>query len=307
MMNRSIIILLTWCASALGARNLTNRYVMRLSTNFNITDVAKRHPYIVCLLDKGTIRECTGTLINAEWVITAAHCIVHNDITFIQYGNMSIPPKNTAFKSPVLERVPHPKYKFGEQITYDIGLLRVQEVPLKVFGTLSPLTFEKLLGRNVEYAGFGIRMTQKMLRRNYRIETLVLVQTRPLHLSEGIVTSCDDIILIEDPRSFLCVIPICRRNVTKLKVSQCVNIHHFAEDSGGPLFCDMKLIGVTSWGGADLAVPAGVFTAIEPYKSWILHTTRSRKPTTPKTTLAKRFQKSMQGFWQRLANRIKWW
>lgn len=67
----------------LGARKLTDRYVVHIITYLYIVNISKRHRIKVYFFDKDTFRYRMGVIINAEWIMIAANVIVHNYITFI--------------------------------------------------------------------------------------------------------------------------------------------------------------------------------------------------------------------------------
>lgn len=212
-----------------------------------IDDTAGKYPYVVALLFIN-IRMCTGTLITPMWVLTAAHCKI---VDSIQYGNMTVLPQNIQTKSKLLKFIPHQSYRgflMPGETHCDIGMLLVEETPLKVYGKLAAVDYRALTGHQVEYAGYG--GTGKMA----GIEGIKEDLMRPLQLADGVVVSCTANYDLVTP--CMCVAPRCARPQFVLP-----------GDSGGPVFLDGKVVGVAH---ALVTFPAiSLYVPVSPYLTWI--------------------------------------
>ena len=113
----------------------------------------------------GWTNGCTGTLIDSDTVLTAAHCVRRWDGSDISPGSVrfavgrdALAPLHTFFVSSVYS---HPDYNSGGDATHDMGLLNLAEpitaagfpiLPIPVNRTDLPAS---LIGQTVQNAGFG--------------------------------------------------------------------------------------------------------------------------------------------------------
>lgn len=73
---------------------------------------------------------CTGSLIAAEWVLTAAHCVVENGQVEPPSAFEVVlfsPVKSEGWRMGVKEVVSHPDYYKGNRLINDVALLRLAE------------------------------------------------------------------------------------------------------------------------------------------------------------------------------------
>jgi hypothetical protein len=94
----------------------------------NATDVLPNsEPWTARLMDDSGSDFCTGTLIDPEWVLTAAHCIKGRDKTkvFVQLGDVSrIEPEVTEQWKGVSQIITHPSFT-NSPLRNDVGLLKL--------------------------------------------------------------------------------------------------------------------------------------------------------------------------------------
>ena len=99
------------------------------------------YPYQVALLNNSQI-VCGGTLISAEWVLTAAHCEAAK-LTHVAVG-VDQAAEARQLKRSIREQIIHEKYKntghsLASDFKYDIALLRID--PVTFSSTVQPLPF----------------------------------------------------------------------------------------------------------------------------------------------------------------------
>lgn len=222
----------------------------RLRVYQGIDDVTSKYPYVVQIQP---MRMCTGSLITANWVLTAAHCCLET-AKMIQYGNMSIPLNQTDSKSRVLKRIRHPRYIKGIYAPYDIGLLFVSPVTMNKYGSVSAVDYLTLTGVAIEYAGYGLTFLPKKKTKHLLLKLLHFQLRSSLQIGKAVVTPCPYLF-----KGFICVSPKC--SITQLTAPG---------DSGGPLLMEHKIVGVVSSAINDnFESTDRFFTPISSHFSWI--------------------------------------
>lgn len=215
-----------------------------------IDDDTSKYPYVVQIQP---LRLCTGSLLTANWVITAAHCCV-KQAELIQYGNTSIPLDQSNSTSKVLKMVPHPRYREGIFAPIDIGLMFVSPVAMNKYARLSAVDYVTLTGVAVEYAGHGLTFLPKKRTKNLAQKYRNFQLKSAVKIGEAVVSPCPF-----KAKGFICISPKC--SIRQLTTPG---------DSGGPLMVESKIVGlVSSANRDDYQSTDRFFTPISTHFSWI--------------------------------------
>lgn len=134
--------------------------MLLLVKNINSTDkLLKDYPYIVGIGFIVTVNDvhidinsCTGSLVRANWVVTAGDCIAEEKKYFVSYVSYNDAAPSVS-KIEVIERFLHPGYKRPTFAT-NIGLIIVAEVSVPVLPKLSLKDYSQSFGASVVYIGF---------------------------------------------------------------------------------------------------------------------------------------------------------
>ncbi|XP_030555895.1 lectizyme-like [Drosophila novamexicana] len=218
-------------------------------------------PYIVSLgtkFDKHS-HICGGTIINKEWIVTAAHCISQ------PVGMSAIAGLHK--RAEVDERTQHRQIDFGrvhEQYTggvgpFDIAVLHVSE-PFEFNEFVGPATLpsrEEIHEGETHLYGWGQPKSYILT----AAKTLQTVTTEIVNYDK-----CKEVLPADAP--------LAESNVCSDSLQQSISACN--GDSGGPLVVEhedaaSELIGVVSWGyiPCGLANYPSVYTRVSAYIDWI--------------------------------------
>ena len=229
-------------------------------------------PWQVALLDKGlqnnlAAQFCGGSIVSAEWIVTAAHCVEDMAPTGLQVlaGVDELSTPAAAPRRDVAVIVIHPQYSTSYDSDNDIAMVKLAD-PLELNGTtMSPIAMPDSIPDGWPAAdtpafisGWGNMSTT-----GYDFPTTlhgatVDVLTNPSDPYCGGYSVQD-----YDPVTMMCA------GTTDAPVKDTCQ-----GDSGGPLAVDRSgtwtLAGITSWGSgcADPDYP-GVYTRVTQYTAWI--------------------------------------
>uniref|UniRef100_A0A8C5WJB5 Peptidase S1 domain-containing protein n=1 Tax=Leptobrachium leishanense TaxID=445787 RepID=A0A8C5WJB5_9ANUR len=223
-------------------------------------------PWQVAVLEEDVFN-CGGSLINDQWVLSAAHCFRHPEYYTVSLGmyqlKASIPHR---FTVEVKKIIKHPLYTMTGDAG-DIALVKLVN-PVTFTDYIQPICLPGASvtlpsGMECWVTGWGTRSYGEDIP---EVHTLHAVMT-PLIDS----TNCD--LLHHIGSSVSSAVPLIQRNEV------CAGYIEGGKDScqgdsGGPLVCEVKGIwiqaGVVTWGeGCGFPYRPGVYALVPAYESWI--------------------------------------
>ncbi|XP_006975599.1 serine protease 42 [Peromyscus maniculatus bairdii] len=207
---------------------------------------------------------CGASLISAEWVLTAAHCIFSRSQYSVKMGDLSVHRQNTSLVIPIQRIIVHPQFSSAIVVKNDIALLKLQH-PVNFTSNIYPVcipseTFFVNAGTKCWVTGWGKPAPGAP---NIPTEVLQEVDQNIIHYSE-----CNKMLM--------------KVTSTSLDLVKSGMICGYKEkgrdacqgDSGGPLSCELDdkwvQVGVVSWGiGCGRQGHPGVYTDTAYYSKWL--------------------------------------
>lgn len=219
-------------------------------------DIYNQFPFVVCIETTGKtpkpIQFCTGSLIQRNWVITAAHCLIDENVT-VSYGNTI--SRQLAITVKVLKHIKHPQYKMIRNkehwsVTNDIGLIEVENIPINPLAKLSSTDYKEFIESPVVFAGYGFMWLQRTVDSTDLMRQIEAIDSTPLLVGHGETIECK-LEVVWHPS-------ICA--YAKLEMRRIT-------DPGGPLIHNGTIIGIFSGSSGDKLV----YVPVSLYLIWIRH------------------------------------
>ncbi|XP_065084078.1 chymotrypsin-2-like [Ochlerotatus camptorhynchus] len=212
-------------------------------------------PYQVSLRSAANAHFCGGSIVNNNWVLSAAHCTsgrtTANTIVFV--GALLLNAGGE--RHPSSQIINHPQYS-GITLANDVSVVRVA-TPFLFNSNVAPIALEQnfvTTASNAQASGWGQTSNPGSL---------------PVHMQWVNV----DIISLEECRSRHSVLNAARVHDSTICTSSPVGIGMCMGDSGGPLSHEGRQQGIVSWGIACALGFPDVFARVSSHRSWILENT----------------------------------
>jgi secreted trypsin-like serine protease len=222
-----------------------------------VANVASNWPYIVALVDVTNFQFCGGTLIDASWVVTAAHC---EDVPAIIIGRKKL---SSAGGERILvdQQIVHPGWD-EDTMQNDVQLLHLAHpvaspTPIGLIDAAS----DPAVGSTVSVAGWGVTEFSGG-------NTVDDLRTAQVEVFSN--TACNNAYGGGITSGMLCA-----SHFDAVDNSGSSDRDTCQGDSGGPLVAPTaagpRLAGITSFGVDCASRPfPGVYTRVSTYRDWIL-------------------------------------
>ncbi|CAG4926833.1 unnamed protein product [Colias eurytheme] len=198
---------------------------------------------------------CGATIIRPTWVVTAAHCTVNLRAAEIKVvvGTNKLSSGGDIYS--VKQIINHPNFSYTTYVN-DIALLEVAE-EIRYYSKVAPMALpDEDTPANTTCVISGWGFTDDDLTRPNNLEMLS-VKTISVQMCQQKLRYYEDIDPITQKQ-------ICTEGKRERDSEGC------SGDTGAPLACDGKLVGVVSWGLGCASSYPEVNTRVFAYLDWIL-------------------------------------
>ncbi|CAK9805102.1 TRYP7 [Anthophora plagiata] len=244
----SILFLLFGVLAVANAATLPLNLDPRIVNGVNVNP--GEIPYQVSLQTRGS-HFCGGSVLNANYILTAAHCVVNQNVNTIVVVAGTVNLQSRTLVRQAVKIIVHEKYNPPNNWINDIALIKVDK-PLVLNSQISAVPLPRL-NENISAGSVAIVSGWGRLQ------------------SGGPTTN-----QLKKARIYITDQTVCRRangNIfdTQICANDPSNNRGACQgDSGGPLTVNGKIVGIVSWSeGCGLPNRPTVYTRVPSYISWI--------------------------------------
>lgn len=262
---------------------------------FNPNTYGKQEWKSIVVIEFDSTHVCSGSVVDKEFVITAAHCVDRNFSNNIPFKNSILTCRVGGFINELADTVIpvdsvyyHPNYNLTAGIA-DIALLKLK-FPVRP-GVKNVNLPNTQLAYGVQCHLVGWRDLEYDLNMTKRIASIVPLPKRAIYVSDQALmdlSACEDALreinfelyneVMSNQVNIISPTSLC----TKSKPIDPSKINDSFTDSGGPVVCEDNLQGVQSF---MLEMKDGrtffVSTRVDKYIDWILKLTKQEKRAEP--------------------------